>query len=108
MNSQKMLDSLGRFGQMLPEIVRDVATDEMWEREWVRHHLRVAMQTIRSTYAPQSVEVFDRLLAGRSTRDVAREMEMSEEAVHKVKQRIRNRLQTLVATQLAEEDGSID
>ena len=28
MNSQKMLDSLGRFGQMLPEIVRDVATDD--------------------------------------------------------------------------------
>ncbi len=93
---------------VLSSIIGEEPGDEMWEREWVRHHLRVAMQTIRSAYAPQSVEVFDRLLAGRSTRDVAREMEMSEEAVHKVKQRIRNRLQTLVATQLAEEDGSID
>ncbi len=93
---------------VLSSIADEEPADELWEQQWVRHHLRVAMQTIRSTYSPRSVEAFDRLLAGRSTRDVAREMEMSEEAVHKVKQRIRDRLKTLVAVQLQEEDGNLD
>ncbi len=93
---------------VLESIAEDRPADELWEREWVRHHLRLAMQAIRSDYAPHSVTVFDRLLAGRSIRDVAGEMDMSEEAVHKVKQRIRDRLRSLVAAQLDEEEASRD
>ncbi|MHC5113908.1 MAG: sigma-70 family RNA polymerase sigma factor [Planctomycetota bacterium] len=78
--------------------------DGQWEQEWVHHHLRRAMVTIRRSYDPRSVEVFDRLLAGTTTQQVAREMQMSEQAVHKVKQRIRNRLRALVERQVEEED----
>lgn len=79
--------------------------DAMWEQEWVRHHLRVAMRTIRQTFEPRSVTAFDRLLAGATTEQVARELEMSTDAVHKAKQRIRDRLKRLIAAQLDDEDG---
>src|SRR5690606_13769623 len=36
--------------------------DEIWQREWMDHHYRLAMKTIRATFEPRSVEVFDRLL----------------------------------------------
>ncbi|MBT8486678.1 MAG: sigma-70 family RNA polymerase sigma factor [Phycisphaerales bacterium] len=93
----------------LETIVADVAAEEDrdadWEREWVRHHLRLAMRTVRRTFESRSVAVFDRLLSGVTTEQVAREFDMSTDAVHKVKQRIRNRLRELVADQLEQEDG---
>ncbi|MGD2111247.1 MAG: sigma-70 family RNA polymerase sigma factor, partial [Phycisphaerae bacterium] len=39
-------------------------SDALWEREWIDHHYRLAMQTIRTTFDARSVEVFDRLLDG--------------------------------------------
>ena len=78
--------------------------DEAWEAEWMLHHYRRAMATVRETAEPRSVEVFERLLAGESTDDVAGALDMKRDAVHKVKQRIRDRLHGLVATQLDEEE----
>ncbi len=78
--------------------------DELWEQEWVRHHYRLAMETVRKTYEPRSVEMFDRLLAGGSVDKVAAEFDSTPQAVHKVKQRIRNRLTELIALQVREED----
>jgi RNA polymerase sigma-70 factor (ECF subfamily) len=79
-------------------------TDELWEREWVRHHYRLAMQTVRTAFDPKSVQVFDRLLAGDGASQVAADFQMTTQAVHKVKQRIRDRLQELIARQIKEED----
>ena len=77
--------------------------DDMWEREWVSHHLRLAMSEVQRTFDPRSVEVFQRLLDGQKTADVAAALEMSPAAVHKAKQRIRDRLKELIAAQLLEE-----
>lgn len=82
--------------------------DEAWEREWVDHHYRLAMATVRASHEARSLEVFEGLLAGRSVQDVALSHGMSEQAVHKVKQRIRGRMQELIARQIAEEDGFDD
>ena len=79
-------------------------TDRHWEQEWVNHHYRLAMRTIHDTFEEQSVEVFDRLVNGESVANVAETCEMSTQAVHKVKQRIRNRMQELIAAQIREED----
>lgn len=84
----------------------EVEDDASWEDEWVRHHYRQAMQTVRQTFEPRSVEVFDRLLAGATTAQVAEEFDMTTEAVHKVKQRIRDRLKGLIAQQIKDEDGA--
>lgn len=82
----------------------DDQPDEHWEQEWVAHHLRRAMQTIRRTGEPSRAQIFDRLLAGASVAQVAREREMTTDAVHKVKQRVRVQLSTLIAAQIDDEE----
>lgn len=82
--------------------------DELWEDEWINHHYRVAMQTIRETFESRSVACFDRLLAGAAVAEVAEAFGMTVQAVHKVKQRIRNRLQELIALQIQMEEAGSD
>jgi RNA polymerase sigma-70 factor (ECF subfamily) len=78
--------------------------DAGWEEEWKDHHYRLAMQTVRATFEPRSVEMFDRLLAGESVESLAAAYATTTQAVHKVKQRVRDRLHALIAAQIREED----
>ena len=82
----------------------DPAAELAWEREWRDHHLRMAMATVRETFDPRSVEMFDRLLAGEPIASVAAGYGTTAPAVHKVKQRIRDRLKELIETQVREEE----
>ncbi|UCE59886.1 MAG: sigma-70 family RNA polymerase sigma factor [Phycisphaerales bacterium] len=79
-------------------------TDEVWEREWVRHHYRLAMQAVRAAFDPKSVQIFDRLLAGDGVSRLASDFQMTTQAVHKIKQRIRDRLKELIADQIGQEE----
>ncbi len=76
----------------------------LWEQEWVAHHYRLALETVRQTFDARSVEVFDRSVGGAKVADLAREYQMSEQAVHKVRQRIRDRMEELIAQQVRAED----
>jgi DNA-directed RNA polymerase specialized sigma24 family protein len=82
----------------------DGGSDGLWEKEWADHHYRLAMGTVRATFEDRSVQVFDRLLAGDSVRDAAQAFGTSEQAVRKIKQRIRNRLRELIDQQVRDED----
>jgi len=79
------------------------ALDDAWEQEWRDHHLRRALATLRSTFDPRSMEIFERLLRGQSTEDVVNATQSSPAAIHKVRQRVRARLQILVRQQIAAE-----
>jgi RNA polymerase sigma-70 factor (ECF subfamily) len=78
--------------------------DELWERQWVHHHLRLAMRHLRQDYEPRSIEMFERLLAGETVPQVAASFGATTQAVHKVKERMRDRLKRLVAEQIRQED----
>lgn len=78
--------------------------DELWEREWMEHHLRRALRVLRRSFDPTSMEIFDQLLAGSTAAEVAGSFGTSAQAVHKVKQRVRLRLRELLASQLADEE----
>lgn len=80
------------------------ATDALWEQEWVRHHFRQAMRQVKKDFESRSVRVFERLLDGAPVAAVAAEFELSTQAVHKVKQRIRKRMEEEIARQIAAED----
>jgi len=80
------------------------AADSLWEQEWVNHHYRVAMRVIRETFEPRSVALFEHLLAGAGVEEVAAAHGTTTQAVHKVKQRIRERMKELIALQIHEED----
>ena len=88
----------------IPDTPAGDEADAEWEREWENHHLRLAMATVRTTFDEQSVQVFERLLAGDSVESLAESFSTSPQAVHKIKQRIRNRMHELIARQTAEED----
>lgn len=79
-------------------------SDELWEREWMQHHYRRALETVRGDVDARSIEAFERLIRGETIDEVAAAMRMSSDAVEKVRQRIRTRMQTMVAQQIREED----
>ncbi len=78
--------------------------DALWEQEWIDHHYRLALRTVRETFDPQSVKIFERLVDGRTVDEVAATYHTTEQAVHKIKQRIRARMAELIAAQVREED----
>lgn len=82
----------------------DERLDQEWENEWMLHHYRTAMAQVRSTAEAQSIDVFEQLLAGHSTDEVANQFGMTRDAVHKVKQRIRDRLRHRIAEQVREDE----
>lgn len=82
----------------------EASTDELWEQEWMRHHYRLAMATVRKSFDAKSVQMFDRLLAGDAVAAVAKDYDTTEQAVHKVKQRVRDRLKELIERQIRAED----
>ncbi len=76
----------------------------LWHEEWVSHHYRLAMETVRSSFDPQSVEVFMRNVAGEGVTELAEAYGITETAVYSLRKRIRIRLQELVTTQVNDED----
>lgn len=80
------------------------AAKASWEREWVDHHYRLAIEEVRAGFEERSVSVFEAILAGQSVRDVATSTGMSEAAVHKVLQRVRARLKEQIAEQVRLEE----
>ena len=81
------------------------ASDQDWEQEWILHHYRLAMQQLRSTYDARSLKVFDELVAGKTIANVASLFDATPAAIRKIKQRVKERLQELVAAQIENEDN---
>jgi RNA polymerase sigma-70 factor (ECF subfamily) len=90
---------------VLSEASSESALSSDWEREWVQHHFRLAMAAIHETFEPRSVEIFERSLAGVTTRNLAAEYATSEDSIHKIRQRIRTRLEELISEQVAAEEA---
>lgn len=78
--------------------------DAAWDEEWVAHHYRTALGEIRRTFDARSIDLFERMMRGAATAELAREFEMTEAAVCKVRQRVRERMKDLIAQQIREED----
>ena len=87
------------------EAPHDDTLDKDWEAEWMQHHYRMAMASVRSSADPKSIEVFEELLQGRSVQQVMESFSMSNAAVQKVKQRIRARLGKCIEEQLKEDEA---
>jgi RNA polymerase sigma-70 factor (ECF subfamily) len=77
-----------------------------WLDEWTQHHLGLAMRAVRATTRPETLAIFARLLAGETVADVATATGSTVDAVHKVKQRVAERLKLEIEGQLRDEDPS--
>lgn len=78
--------------------------EQTLEREWVNHHFRLAIGKVVTICDPRGVEVFRAAMAGRSVREIALAMQMTEAAVYKSLSRTRERLRQMIAEQLDSED----
>jgi RNA polymerase sigma factor (sigma-70 family) len=76
-----------------------------WEQEWVAHHYRLAMVTVRTSFDQRSIDIFERSVGGVAVAALAEEYRLSQQAVHKVRQRIRKRMEELIAQQIRDEDS---
>ena len=83
----------------------DPESASQWEREWMDHHSRLAVENIKQTFDKRSVEVFLHLLRGSSVDEAAAAFQMNADAVYKIRQRVRARMEELVAQQIREEDA---
>jgi hypothetical protein len=84
------------------------ADSAIWQEEWVAHHYRLALVTVRAQFDNRNIELFERSLNGESVAALASAYGISEDAVYRARQRIRERLQELIAMQVRAEDGVDD
>ncbi len=78
--------------------------DALWEQEWVQHHYRLALDSVKQSVTPKTFAAFAQLLDGASPAHVAASQGLALDAVYKIKQRMRERLQVALDAQLRAEE----
>jgi RNA polymerase sigma-70 factor (ECF subfamily) len=78
--------------------------DALWEQEWMRHHFRLAWESVRAHCDERTLETFRHLLSGMSIAGAAQALGMTQAAVRKVKQRMAERLREAIAEQILDEE----
>lgn len=76
-----------------------------FEREWVDHHYRLAVGQYRAAADEKAKAILDATLAGRPPKTIAEEHAMTENAIHKAQQRLRDRLRALIEEQVRDEEA---
>lgn len=102
------LNAKGRLPQALDSTAPEqgaAAEEDSWNREWENYHIRRAFARLAGTFEKKSILIFSRLLEGAAAAELARELNTTIEAIHKIRQRVRGELERLVAEQIREEDG---
>ncbi len=103
--SDALLESVAEVGgEPMSTAAGTSEADALWEQEWMRHHYELALSTVRKKFDPRSVEVFEQLLSGASVAELATRYDMTSQAIHKVKQGIRDRLRRLIVDQIHREE----
>lgn len=75
-----------------------------WEREWVAHHYRLALDELKRSFDAKSVQIFEACLAGKSVTELQSMFGMTDQAIYKVRMRAKQRLEEIIARQIQEED----
>lgn len=82
----------------------EAAQEALWTQEWVNHHYRLALDKVRTSFDARSIEVFERSVRGEGVDQLAAAFDTTTQAVHKIRQRIRNRIRELIQQQVCEEE----
>jgi RNA polymerase sigma-70 factor (ECF subfamily) len=70
----------------LPEI------NAIAEREWEIHLTNLALENIESLFSGKAVAAFRLTLKGRSVEEIAKELDLKENSVYRLKNRVKDRL----------------
>jgi RNA polymerase sigma factor (sigma-70 family) len=93
---RRMIDRLKKRGEaqadsaILAQLSSDAeTTDEIWEREWRQHHLRLCLDHARPQVNEQTWAIFESLLIGGASVDqVCSQMSVSANLVYKARTRV--------------------
>lgn len=86
------------------ELPSESSLEEMCMDEWRKHHCRLALRALRRQLDARSLDIFERLLVGRTVEQVCEEFSMERSAIYKVRARVRVRLEEQVRRQMVRED----
>jgi RNA polymerase sigma-70 factor (ECF subfamily) len=68
---------------------READTDAEWEREWRSHRLRWALREVAPGFEQVTIDAFRvHVLAGKSVKDTAKALDISEASVYQAKSRV--------------------
>ena len=70
----------------LPEI------DNIAEREWEIHLTNIALENIEPLFSGKAVDAFRLTLKGKSVEEIAKELDLKENSVYRLKNRVKERL----------------
>lgn len=83
---------------------REESSDELWEREWQKKHLKYCLRLIRSSIAPTTYQAFEyHVLAGWPVEKVAETLNVSADQVYAAKSRITRKLRAKMRELLGEQ-----
>ena len=93
----------------LPENFEPAESDDAlhatWDHEWTQHLLRRAMEKVKATVQPKTLEAFERYgVRGESAESVSKSLGMSEASIRHAKMRIMHQLREEIQ-RLREEEG---
>lgn len=92
------VDSMTRAASEAPDV------DAIWESQWRRYHIELAMRAIATEFTERDREVFERYaVEGHEPESVAGLFGISVELVYQIKSRITRRVTDLVRQQVSEE-----
>lgn len=66
--------------------------EDIVEREWELYVSNLALNNIRSSFKNQSIEVFEKLLSGKSAQDIADELDLKVNTVHQMGVRVKKKM----------------
>jgi RNA polymerase sigma factor (sigma-70 family) len=79
-------------------------SDEHWEVQWRRYHLRRAMAALATEFSQRDLDAFDRYaLAGEEPGAIAADLNLSMDNLYQIKSRVTRRLTALIQAQIADE-----
>ena len=72
--------------------IRQADIEEIAEREWEIHLTNMALDRIRDKFSGRAIQVFMMSLKGADVREISRQMELKENSVYRLKNRVKHRL----------------
>jgi RNA polymerase sigma-70 factor (ECF subfamily) len=101
-NARKSAPTVGS-GMPDPEVEDQL--EEVWEREWRRHHVREALAVVSAELPDGERIVLERyVVAGAPAQQVAHESGWSVDRVYRVKWKLMQRLSEIITRRVEEED----
>lgn len=89
------LQSMEDNRNVMPEFLHSVSeteVDEVIQKEWETYVVNLAMKNIKTLFSARAIEIFSQLLDGADTKTIAVRYDIEENSVHKLKNRVKNRL----------------